>query len=141
MLALVLTLGLTGYTIANATPPGQDPCSHGATGKPCRPDPQPNNGKDCEKHGKNGGVNEDHCSGAIGSPSPTPTHRPTGSPSASQTPTPIPSATATPPRPSSTPTPTRTPLVACQETPPITVPCSPIVTAPPILRLPNTSTD
>jgi hypothetical protein len=42
-------------------PPGQDPCSHGATGKPCKPDPQPEHGKDCEKHGKNGGVNEDHC--------------------------------------------------------------------------------
>lgn len=41
-------------------PPGQGPCSHGNTGKECKPDPSPN-GKDCDAHGNNGGVNEDHC--------------------------------------------------------------------------------
>jgi hypothetical protein len=46
-----------------STPPGWDPCSHGNTNKPCRPDPQPDNGKDCEHHGNHGGVNEDHCKG------------------------------------------------------------------------------
>lgn len=40
-----------------------DGCDHGATGKPCRPDPQPEHGKDCVKHGNHGGINEDHCSG------------------------------------------------------------------------------
>lgn len=47
---------------ASATPHEQeDGCDHGATGKPCRPDPQPTHGKDCELHGNHGGVNEDHC--------------------------------------------------------------------------------
>jgi hypothetical protein len=47
-----------------SSPPGQDPCSHGNSNKPCRPDPSPN-GKDCDPHGNNGvgGVNEDHCLG------------------------------------------------------------------------------
>src|SRR3954464_11587619 len=65
------TLGLIGMALAFAItapagdnqPPGRDPCSHGATGKPCRPDPQPTHGKDCEHHGNNGGVNEAHCAG------------------------------------------------------------------------------
>jgi hypothetical protein len=38
--------------------PGDD-CSHGNTGKDCRPDPN-ENGKDCEDHGYAKG-NEDHC--------------------------------------------------------------------------------
>lgn len=53
------------------TPPGQDPCDHGlgnlnGNAGPCRDDPQPARGKDCEKHGNNGGVNEDHCEGEGG---------------------------------------------------------------------------
>ncbi|CAN5293873.1 hypothetical protein BH18ACT12_BH18ACT12_01200 [soil metagenome] len=45
-------------------PPGQGPCSHGNTGKECKPDPQPEHGKDCDEHGPyEGGVNEDHCLG------------------------------------------------------------------------------
>lgn len=58
------------------TPPGQDPCSHGNSNKPCRPDPQPGHGKDCDKHGNNGGVNEDHC-GATTTAIPTTTTTPT----------------------------------------------------------------
>jgi hypothetical protein len=38
--------------------PGDD-CSHGSSGKDCRPDPN-QNGKDCEDHGNARG-NEDHC--------------------------------------------------------------------------------
>ena len=38
--------------------PGDD-CSHGNSGKDCRPDPS-ENGKDCEDHGNARG-NEDHC--------------------------------------------------------------------------------
>jgi hypothetical protein len=47
---------------APATPPGQGECSHGNTGKACRPDPS-TSGKDCNSHGNGdiGGVNEDHC--------------------------------------------------------------------------------
>ena len=42
------------------SPPGKDPCEHGNSNKPCKPDPQPDHGKDCLPHGK-GGKNEDHC--------------------------------------------------------------------------------
>lgn len=50
---------------AFAAPHGEeaDGCDHGATSKPCRPDPQPDRGKDCDVHGNHGGVNEDHCAG------------------------------------------------------------------------------
>jgi hypothetical protein len=67
--------GVASYAASAAkppAPPGQDPCSHGNTGKPCRPDPQSDNGKDCEKHGKQGGVNEDHCKGETQPPPPPP---------------------------------------------------------------------
>lgn len=59
-------LSLAGFAAAGALandPPGRDPCSHGKTNKPCKDDPQPDHGKECKKHGKNGGVNEDHCKG------------------------------------------------------------------------------
>ena len=46
-----------------ASPPGQGDCEHGNSQKPCRDDPQPDRGKDCEEHGNQGGVNEDHCVG------------------------------------------------------------------------------
>lgn len=58
-LAAVFAAGLAVAALAN-NPPGQDPCSHGATGNECRPDPS-TNGQDCEHHGNHGGVNEDHC--------------------------------------------------------------------------------
>jgi hypothetical protein len=50
------------------TPPGQEPCDHGlgnlnGNAGPCKDDPQPDRGKDCEPHGNVGGVNEDHCKG------------------------------------------------------------------------------
>jgi hypothetical protein len=53
------------------TPPGQEPCSHGlgelnGNAGPCKPDPQPDRGKDCEAHGKVGGKNEDHCADSGG---------------------------------------------------------------------------
>ncbi|MCH8614011.1 hypothetical protein [Arsenicicoccus dermatophilus] len=38
-----------------------DGSDHGATGKPAKADPNPDKGKDCQLHGKNGGINEDHC--------------------------------------------------------------------------------
>jgi hypothetical protein len=63
-----LALGALGFTASGLaskppSPPGKDPCSHGNTGRECRPDPQPERGKDCDHHGKQGGVNEDHCLG------------------------------------------------------------------------------
>jgi hypothetical protein len=60
---LIGAVGIFAGLAVGGTPPGQDPCSHGATNKPCKPDPQPNHGKDCLHHGKKGGVNEDHCLG------------------------------------------------------------------------------
>lgn len=50
-----------GHGPPTGGPPGQGECEHGNSGKDCKPDPQPGHGKDCEKHGKKGGVNEDHC--------------------------------------------------------------------------------
>jgi hypothetical protein len=63
---IVAGISLFAVTPALAAPHNphqeeQDGCDHGHTGKPCRPDPQPNHGKDCVKHGKHGGINEDHC--------------------------------------------------------------------------------
>jgi hypothetical protein len=71
---LVLALGvMTGGVVAGfaassappTPPPGQGDCSHGKTGNICKPDPQPEQGKDCDTHGNPGvgGVNEDHCLG------------------------------------------------------------------------------
>ena len=54
------------------SPPGQGEAST-ATGKPCRDDPQPEHGKDCEAHGNQGGVNEDHCGGVTAPEPPPPT--------------------------------------------------------------------
>jgi hypothetical protein len=64
----VLTGGVSGFAASSApptAPPGQGDCSHGNTGKVCKPDPQPEQGKDCDTHGNEGigGVNEDHCLG------------------------------------------------------------------------------
>lgn len=72
-LLVLCSLALCSSAYATNDPPGRDPCSHGATGKQCKPDPQPDRGKDCEKHGRNGGVNEDHCA-----PAPPPVVTPPG---------------------------------------------------------------
>jgi hypothetical protein len=50
-----------------SSPPGQGECEHGNSGQECKPDPQPEHGKDCEDHGNLGGVNEDHCLGTTDS--------------------------------------------------------------------------
>ena len=49
--------------------PGDD-CSHGNSGKDCRPDPS-QNGQDCDDHGNARG-NEDHCQGSTPTTSTTP---------------------------------------------------------------------
>jgi hypothetical protein len=65
----VMTGGVAAGFAASSAPPtpprGQGDCSHGNTGKVCKPDPQPEHGKDCDTHGNPGvgGVNEDHCLG------------------------------------------------------------------------------
>lgn len=65
--ALIIGLfGVTFVTPAMATNGNShwnedDGCNHGNSHKSCRPDPQPEHGKDCEEHGNHGGNNEDHC--------------------------------------------------------------------------------
>ena len=68
--ALAIVMGTLGFALSGVavagngnppSPPGQDECQHGNSGKPCKDDPQPDKGKDCEEHGNQGGVNEDHC--------------------------------------------------------------------------------
>lgn len=63
VLLLSLVMLVLSASPAYGSPHGEeaDGCDHGATSKPCRPDPQPEHGKDCLVHGQHGGVNEDHC--------------------------------------------------------------------------------
>lgn len=116
----------TAFALAGKppAPPGKDPCSHGNTGKPCRPDPQPDRGKDCEKHGKQGGVNEDHCKGETQPPTTTTTTTTPTTPTTPQT------TTTTSTNPPTTPPTQTTP----GETTPIPVtppPVKPPKSAPP----------
>ncbi len=72
-LALILFFTVDVKTVKAAPPvggpPGQGECEHGNSEKPCKDDPQPDKGKDCEEHGpKEGGVNEDHCKGTTPPP-------------------------------------------------------------------------
>lgn len=55
---------------------GEGPCQHGNSNKACKPDPQPSHGKDCQKHGKHGGLNQDHCIVTPSSPKPSVTPTP-----------------------------------------------------------------
>jgi hypothetical protein len=55
------------------SPPGQGECQHGNSGQDCKPDPQPGHGKECDEHGNQGGVNEDHCLGTTDSTTTTET--------------------------------------------------------------------
>lgn len=78
---LAIVIGILGFAVSGVavaagngkppSPPGQGECEHGNSGKPCREDPQPDSGKDCEEHGNHGGVNEDHCKGEETSPTET----------------------------------------------------------------------
>jgi hypothetical protein len=70
-LVLAVVVGVLGFAVSGVavaagnekkpSPPGQEECGHGNTSKPCKEDPQPDKGNDCEEHGNHGGVNEDHC--------------------------------------------------------------------------------
>jgi len=61
-------------TTTTTTVPGSpgDNCSHGNSNKPCKDDPQPGKGKDCDDHGKARG-NEDHCKNTTTTPTTTET--------------------------------------------------------------------
>jgi hypothetical protein len=95
MLGLMLTvIGLVAFSaalvgngqrtaLADPNPPGNDgECTHGNSNQPCRPDPQPDHGKDCQAHGANIDGNEDHC---LGEPAVEPTAPPTEPPNAPST--------------------------------------------------------
>ena len=78
----VLGFALSGVAVAGVndkppSPPGQDECEHGNSAKPCKEDPQPDKGKECEVHGQMGGVNEDHCTGEETTPTETTPTTPT----------------------------------------------------------------
>jgi hypothetical protein len=78
-LAVILAAGVfTSVALAGKppSPPGQtsnpgspgDDCSHGNSDKPCKPDPQPGHGSECDDHGNASG-NEDHCAATTTAPS------------------------------------------------------------------------
>lgn len=88
-LIAVLALGMFAASALAAkppAPPGQGECAHGNSGKPCKEDPQPEKGKDCDEHGpKEGGVNEDHCKGTTPPPPTTTTDTTTEETTTSET--------------------------------------------------------
>lgn len=97
-LLLAVMVGVLGFAVSGVavagvndkppSPPGQDECEHGNSAKPCKEDPQPDKGKDCELHGNNGGVNEDHCKGDETTPTETTPTTPTDTtPTETKTPT------------------------------------------------------
>ncbi len=77
-LVLAVVMGVLGFSVSGVavagvsdkppSPPGQGECEHGNAAKPCKEDPQPEKGKDCEVHGNKGGVSEDHCNGTTPPP-------------------------------------------------------------------------
>jgi hypothetical protein len=82
-LAVVLAAGVfTSVALADKppSPPGQtsnpgspgDDCSHGNSDKPCKPDPQPGHGSECDDHGNASG-SEDHCAATTTTIQSTPT--------------------------------------------------------------------
>jgi hypothetical protein len=112
-IVLALIVGVLGFAVSGIavagngqppSPPGQGECEHGNSGAACKDDPS-ENGKDCEAHGNNGGVNEDHCKGDETTPTET---TPTETTPTETTPT-----ETTPSSPSSTP-----PATVPQETTP-----------------------
>jgi hypothetical protein len=72
--------------VAAHVPPGNDGNNcHGANQVPCRPDPQPSHGQDCQPHGNNPDGNDDHCAApsivASEAPSTVPSMEPSEAPS------------------------------------------------------------
>lgn len=119
----------------------QDGCDHGHTGKDCKPDPQPDHGKDCDKHGNHGGINEDHCATTTTTTAPPTTT--TTAPEVTTTTT-VPVTTTSVPeqsQPVSTPAPTvQSEVVTPAPTPEAApVPAAPAPAAPaPVKSLPHT---
>lgn len=134
---------------ANAAPkdPHQeetDGCDHGHTGKPCKDDPQPDHGKECEVHGNHGGVNEDHCDEQ--EPTTTTTAPPlVEEPTTTTTTAPAPVTTTEPTAPVTVPAPaTDTPAPAPAVAEPVATPApapvaaTPVAAPAPATELPHT---
>lgn len=111
---LIAGIGVSAALASNgngppSSPPGQGECAHGNSDQECKPDPQPDKGKDCEAHGQQGGVNEDHC---LGTNETTTTHETTTTPTTThETTTTTPThetTTTTPTHETTTTTPTHT---------------------------------
>ena len=66
--ATVGLLAMTGSAHANNSV-NHTGCHHGKSNKPCRPDPQPTHGHDCDNRS---GGNQDHCLPASNPPNPNP---------------------------------------------------------------------
>ena len=136
--ALLIAAGtLAAVALAQNSPPGQGDCGHGNTNKPCKPDPQPGHGKDCDEHGNHGGVNEDHCAGET-TPPPTVTEPPPTTTEPPPTVTDPPPTVTTPPTSTSPPTSPIPPVTTSPSVPPVTTTAPPVTTtAPP--RTENTT--
>ncbi|HET8526458.1 MAG TPA: hypothetical protein VFM81_07450 [Actinomycetota bacterium] len=78
-LSVLLPLGVAYATPPN-NPPGQGECDNGNSDHTCDPDPNPDNGQDCQEHGNNGGSNENHCLTTTVTGPPTTTTQPPGNP-------------------------------------------------------------
>ena len=79
---------LAGTSDRPPSPPGQPDCEHGNSQKPCKDDPQPEHGNECDEHGNLGGQNEDHCKNETTPTDTTPTPTtPTATTPADTTPT------------------------------------------------------
>lgn len=119
----------------------QDGCDHGNSNKPCKDDPQPDHGSECDVHGNHGGVNEDHCNGTTTTTAPPTTTTTAPVVDEPTTTTTAPSVVVVsdpdPVVPAVTPVPaTDTP--APQATPVVEAPVSAPVTPEPITELPHT---
>ena len=134
--AAVFVLGV-GVSVAAAdkppSPPGQGPCEHGNSQKPCKDDPQPDHGAECKEHGQKGGVNEDHCKDETTPTETTPTET---TPTETTPTTPEETTPSTPTE--TTPTQPETPDGGIQQppavTPPTTAPADGSSVTPPALE-------
>jgi cell division septation protein DedD len=121
-----------------ATVPGSpgDDCSHGNSGKDCRPDPQPEHGKECDDHGNARG-NEDHCGPVDTTPDETTPDETTPDETTPVETTPVettPEVTTSTPETISTPT-ASTPEPTAPSTTTSTTPVQPPAAKPPVAKV------
>ena len=144
-LSVLLPLGVASAVPPN-NPPGQGECDNGNSDHTCVPDPNPDNGQDCQEHGNNEGGNENHCLTTTVTVPPTTTTQPPGNPCdeeeiVDQNDCPTTTTTVSPTTNEPTTTTTTTTIPPCVEqcqtttTPAVTGP-PPTTTAPPTTTVP-----